>query len=246
MNWLIIIAVRTFRVYLLFTTTHPITCRKRCPCGNPVIGTDSGGTAEYLVDGESGIAIPPRDVDAIACALNSLILDEAKRLKMGENARKRVVEHFDRKKIAEQTSKLYELAIERHSKRQDSIVYRKKPEQMLKDAYFMMKAFDTMIYDTLYVNSYRFRIRHWTRICTKRPRLFVAKAFLKITRVVENLTRLKLLSKTKLFQEMETESISKSFDQPIEHLFEHRSLDDLAIEFEKNNSQDVVSAEKSL
>ena len=143
----------------------PYTCQEAMSCGNPVIGTDSGGTAEYLIDGESGIAIPPRDVDAIAEALNSLILDEPKRLEMGKNARNRVEEHFDRKEIAEQTSKLYKLAIERHSRRQDSVIYRKKPELMLKDAYFMMQAFDTMIYDTLYVNSWRFRMRHWGRLC---------------------------------------------------------------------------------
>ena len=78
-------------------------------------------------------------------------------------------------------------------------------------------------------------------MCLKRPKLFIAKSYLKVIRLLESVTRVKLVSQGKLFQEMEAESISKSFDQPIDHLFEHRTLDELAFEFDSKTSGDVVS-----
>lgn len=222
----------------------PYTCQEAMSCGNPVIGTNSGGTAEYLEDGVSGIAIPPRDVDAIADSLLTLILDEARRIEMGKNARKRVLEHFDRKEIAKQTTDLYELAQNRYSNRRDSTIYRKKPEQILKDAYFMMQAFDSMIYDTLFVNSWRFRMRHWGRMLSKRPKLFMAKSSLKLVKLMEFVTRIEIVSKAKLYKWVESESELRSNDQSIDYLFEHRTIDELGLEFERQknkNSQNKVS-----
>ena len=198
----------------------PYTCQEAMSCGNPVIGTNSGGTAEYLVDGESGIAIPPRDENAIADALNSLIEDDNLRVEMGQKARQRVVEHFDRKEIARKTSALYDLAIERHRKRAESGIYRKEPREILKDAYFMMKAFDTMIYDTMYQFSWRFRVKHWTRMIAKRPRLFVAKAALKVNSTLESLLKLKLGSGTKFHDWVLRESHLRQIDSLPEQLLE--------------------------
>jgi glycosyltransferase involved in cell wall biosynthesis len=41
-------------------------------CGVPVIGTRSGGIPEFVTDGESGLLVPPGDVDALAGALRRL------------------------------------------------------------------------------------------------------------------------------------------------------------------------------
>jgi glycosyltransferase involved in cell wall biosynthesis len=42
-------------------------------CGVPVIGTRSGGIPEFVRDGESGLLVPPGDVDALAAALRRLL-----------------------------------------------------------------------------------------------------------------------------------------------------------------------------
>ena len=198
----------------------PYTCQEAMSCGNPVIGTNSGGTAEYLVDGESGISIPPRDSKAIAGAIIRLIQDESLRVEMGANARKRVLEHFDRKEIARKTVSLYELARQRYDRKPQSAIYRKEPQEMLKDAYFMMKAFDTMVYDTLYQYSWRFRLRHWGRMIGKRPRLFFAKFLTKTLKVTDAVFRTKLLSESKMVKDLERAVAEKAMDAPIDHLFE--------------------------
>ena len=196
----------------------PYTCQEAMSCGNPVIGTNSGGTAEYLEHGVSGLAIPPRDSDAIAEALNTLIGDEKKRTEMGSAARKRVVEEFDRKEIARQTAELYELGQQRFLARSESSMYRKEPEEMLQDAHFMLAAFDKMIYDTLYQYSWRFRFRHWGRIIKKRPRLFLAKLGARVMGAVDRATGHRVNSFHNLSQWLAEESVRRSQDLPIDHL----------------------------
>ena len=88
----------------------PYTCLEAMSCGRPVIGTSAGGTREYIVHGESGIIVPPRDANAIACALVLLLSDKEKRAALGQAARLRVLRHFQRKEIARQTVELYERA----------------------------------------------------------------------------------------------------------------------------------------
>lgn len=60
----------------------------------PVIATNVGGLPEVIADGETGILIPPGDVDALSDAIKCLIENPELRMKMGENGRKRVLERF--------------------------------------------------------------------------------------------------------------------------------------------------------
>jgi glycosyltransferase involved in cell wall biosynthesis len=61
-------------------------------CGLPVVATDAvGATAGGLVvQGSTGLVVPERNVDALAAALDELVADEPKRVRMGEAARARV------------------------------------------------------------------------------------------------------------------------------------------------------------
>ncbi len=54
--------------------------------GRPVIATDVGGLNEMVLDGKTGILIPPNDADALAQAMCSLADDGRRRLRMGKNA----------------------------------------------------------------------------------------------------------------------------------------------------------------
>ena len=62
-------------------------------CGTPVIGTAVGAVPELLGE-TSGILIKPGDSNAIAEALTALLLDKGRVQKMGQYARRRVMEHF--------------------------------------------------------------------------------------------------------------------------------------------------------
>jgi trehalose synthase len=61
----------------------------------PVIGTRIGGIQDQIVDGRSGLLIEdPRDLEALAQAIVSLAEDRERATTIGEEAHRRVFEHF--------------------------------------------------------------------------------------------------------------------------------------------------------
>jgi phosphatidyl-myo-inositol dimannoside synthase len=64
-------------------------------CGVAQVAGDSGGAAEAVADGETGIVIrDPENVQSVADAFASLLDDDALRLQMGEQSRRRVLAEF--------------------------------------------------------------------------------------------------------------------------------------------------------
>jgi glycosyltransferase involved in cell wall biosynthesis len=155
----------------------PYTCLEAMSCGRAVIGTSGGGTREYIVHGESGIIVPPRDTQALADALIHLLTNEPERTRLAHNARVRVMQNFQRTEVARQTAQLYQLAIANYKQREQIRLYRKEPSQLLPDAEVLMASYERMVFDLLYQMSWRFRFRHWFSMAKARPRLFLAKTF---------------------------------------------------------------------
>ena len=60
----------------------------------PVIATDVNGARELMVDGKTGLVIPPRDPGAIAAAIRNLIDDPETMTGFGRSGKTRVEEHF--------------------------------------------------------------------------------------------------------------------------------------------------------
>ncbi|MGH2829307.1 MAG: glycosyltransferase family 4 protein [Actinomycetota bacterium] len=58
--------------------------------GKPVVATEVGGVREWLVPGETGFAVAPRDAAGFAAALGQLLADSALRERMGAAASARV------------------------------------------------------------------------------------------------------------------------------------------------------------
>lgn len=63
-------------------------------CGLPVIATRSGGPAEIVADGETGLMIPVDDVGACVAAMRKLCDDPTRAAEMGAAGRERVLETF--------------------------------------------------------------------------------------------------------------------------------------------------------
>ena len=63
--------------------------------GTPCVATPVTGIPEVLVDGRTGLLVPERSPAALADALGRLLDDRALRLRLAEQARALVEEHFD-------------------------------------------------------------------------------------------------------------------------------------------------------
>ncbi|HLW45148.1 MAG TPA: glycosyltransferase, partial [Acidimicrobiales bacterium] len=65
-------------------------------CGTPQVAGDSGGAAEAVDDGITGVVVRrPRDAGAVAGALRRLLADPDLRRRMGNAARMRACGAFD-------------------------------------------------------------------------------------------------------------------------------------------------------
>ena len=70
-------------------------------CGIPAVGFALDGTPEVLENGVTGFAVTPESVDAVVEATSRLWDDDAFRRKMGEQGKRRVLEQFDWRRMAE-------------------------------------------------------------------------------------------------------------------------------------------------
>lgn len=77
-------------------------------CGRPVVATRSGGIAELVEHGRTGMLVEPDDADALAEATLALLADEPLRRSMGQAARRRACERFSWDRIAADLMELYE------------------------------------------------------------------------------------------------------------------------------------------
>jgi len=59
-----------------------------------VVATQVGGTGELVVEGSTGLMVPPNDPDALADAIQKVLSDDELCRTMGENGRQRVAQHF--------------------------------------------------------------------------------------------------------------------------------------------------------
>ena len=76
-------------------------------CGTAVVASRIGGIPEVVVDGETGLLVPPEDPYALAAALNELARDPERAEAMGRAGRERAISEFDWTAIAAQTAALY-------------------------------------------------------------------------------------------------------------------------------------------
>jgi glycosyltransferase involved in cell wall biosynthesis len=79
----------------------PMSVLEAMAAARPVIATDVGGTAEAVVQGETGLLVPVGDADAAARALLELSSDGERARRMGEAGRARQRELFDGERMVE-------------------------------------------------------------------------------------------------------------------------------------------------
>lgn len=80
----------------------------------PPVVTDSGGSPELVVDGESGFVVPVSDPGALAVAFEKLYREPQLRARMGQAARDRIGTHFRHETTVEKTLELYRELVPDH------------------------------------------------------------------------------------------------------------------------------------
>jgi glycosyltransferase involved in cell wall biosynthesis len=77
-------------------------------CGVPVVASAVGGLSDTVVDGVTGLHVPPRDPDALAAALSDLLADEERAVAMGVAGRARAVARYSWPRIALDSARVYQ------------------------------------------------------------------------------------------------------------------------------------------
>jgi glycosyltransferase involved in cell wall biosynthesis len=81
--------------------------------GKPVVSTNCDGVLDIVVDGVTGIRVPPKDASAFAHGLEQLIANAGLRQLMGERGRERAVECFDKQVQLTRLEGIYRSLLER-------------------------------------------------------------------------------------------------------------------------------------
>jgi glycosyltransferase involved in cell wall biosynthesis len=78
--------------------------------GIPIVAGDSGGVRSAVRDGESGVIVPPEDVNAVVAALRSYLSDSTRREETGKLGRSLVESYYNWDRVARDTRKFtYEI-----------------------------------------------------------------------------------------------------------------------------------------
>lgn len=77
-------------------------------CAKPVIVSRAGGAAELFTEGKDALGVEPRDVEALARAILSLVDAPERRKALGEAARETAVRRFSRERLGQEALPLYE------------------------------------------------------------------------------------------------------------------------------------------
>jgi glycosyltransferase involved in cell wall biosynthesis len=81
----------------------------------PVISTRVVGTSEAMIDGETGLLVPPEDKDSLVRAIITLLEDEERAREMGRRGREFALSRFDPATSAQEYEHLYDEIMARTS-----------------------------------------------------------------------------------------------------------------------------------
>jgi D-inositol-3-phosphate glycosyltransferase len=84
-------------------------------CARPVVAAAVGGLADTVVDGVTGILVPPRDPQALATALRELASDQIRCEGYGLAGRQRVLARYTWNRVAAETEAAYERVLAQRS-----------------------------------------------------------------------------------------------------------------------------------
>lgn len=99
-----------FDVFALSSLTEGISISllEAMASGKPVVATNVGGNPEVVVNGETGLLVPPKDPAKMAEAIIKILSDKEMAKRMAEAGRKRAEEKFSLERMVKEYQELYE------------------------------------------------------------------------------------------------------------------------------------------
>jgi len=97
----------TIYVHPTHSETMSTSLMQAMSAGLPMITTDIPGVTHMVGNGLTGMCTPPRDVDALAAAIQQLIENEELSVSLGQNARQYAVTHFSHVNMSQNYSSLF-------------------------------------------------------------------------------------------------------------------------------------------
>jgi glycosyltransferase involved in cell wall biosynthesis len=91
----------------------PLSILEAMAAGLPVVASNVGGVSEVVVDGDTGLLVPPGDAQSLAAAIERLLEDPPLCRRLGEAGQNRVAEHFDLAAVQQAHLDLYRRVLAR-------------------------------------------------------------------------------------------------------------------------------------
>jgi glycogen synthase len=84
-----------------------IVALEAAAAGTPLVTSDIGGLGEAVIDGQTGVSFPPRDVARLASAVRGVLDDPDAAQRRARAARERLTSAFDWRTVADETAQVY-------------------------------------------------------------------------------------------------------------------------------------------
>jgi glycosyltransferase involved in cell wall biosynthesis len=94
------------------TESAPLTLLEGLSSGLPVIATSVGGIPEIIQDGVNGFLVPPKDPESIANGILKLANDPKLMKRLGEAARKTILDRYTAEKVVSQYGEIYNKVVQ--------------------------------------------------------------------------------------------------------------------------------------
>jgi glycosyltransferase involved in cell wall biosynthesis len=89
---------------------YPVACAEAMAHGRPVVATAVGGLPDMVVDGETGLLVPPGDPHAFRAAIDRLLADADLRRRLGAAGRERIAALSSWERVLDELLTAYEAA----------------------------------------------------------------------------------------------------------------------------------------
>jgi glycosyltransferase involved in cell wall biosynthesis len=101
---------KAFDIFVMSSVTEGLgtSLLDAMAAARPVVATEAGGIPEVVVEGTTGFLVPPRDHQAMADAIVTLLKDESLRRRMGDAGLARARACFSAERMVQETLRLYQ------------------------------------------------------------------------------------------------------------------------------------------